>query len=150
MDLLSRKAYVYDTASKDLINYKEVPVPASMKDEVEHWRGRLIEAAAESDDALLEKFFEDPASINEEEIVTAVRKATLELKIVPITCGSSLKIRVFNFAGCHLPLSAFPVGYRSRYRHQPLYKKEENAWLIQKNRSVVWYSKLPPILLWAG
>ena len=74
VDLLSRKAYVYDTASKDLINYKEVPVPASMKDEVEHWRGRLIEAAAESDDALLEKFFEDPASINEEEIVTAVRK----------------------------------------------------------------------------
>ena len=126
VDLLSRKAYVYDTASKDLINYKEVPVPASMKDEVEHWRGRLIEAAAESDDALLEKFFEDPASINEEEIVTAVRKATLELKIVPITCGSSLKNKGVQFlldAICrYLPS---PLDIEAVIGINPYTKKEE-------------------------
>ncbi|MFA7201038.1 MAG: elongation factor G [Bacteroidales bacterium] len=127
VDLLSRKAYVYDTASRDLINYKEVPIPDSMKEEVEHWRGKLIEAAAESDDTLLEKFFEDPDSISEEEIVSAVRKATLELKIVPITCGSALKNKGVQFlldAICrYLPS---PLDIEDITGTNPYTQKEEN------------------------
>jgi elongation factor G len=91
VDLLTCKAMIYDAESKELINFKETEVPASMKEEVDHWRGKLIEAAAEFDDSLMEKFFDDPASIGEEEVKSALRKATLAMKVVPVTCGSSLK-----------------------------------------------------------
>ena len=62
-----------------------------MKDECEEWRGKLIEQAAEQDEALMEKYFEDPDSITEEEIIAAIRKGTLALNVVPMTCGSSFK-----------------------------------------------------------
>ena len=60
-------------------------------DHVEEWRGKMIELAAEQDDTLMEKYFEDPDSLTEEEIVAAIRKGTLALDIVPMTCGSSFK-----------------------------------------------------------
>ena len=58
------------------MTYEEVPIPADMKEDVDYWRGQLIEAVAEYDDKLMEKFFENPDSISENEIHEAIRKAT--------------------------------------------------------------------------
>ena len=97
VDLISKKAYYYDSESKELVNYEERPVPANMADEVEEWRGKLIEAVAEYDDTLLEKFFDNPDSISEEEIIAALRKATIDMAVVPACCGSSFKNKGVQF-----------------------------------------------------
>ncbi len=73
------------------MTFKEVPIPASMLEEAKKWRGKLLESIAEFDDSLMEKFFEDPASITELEILTALRKACIANKIVPMVCGSAFK-----------------------------------------------------------
>jgi len=91
IDLVSQKAYYYDQENKDLVNYEIKEVPADMVDEVEEWRTKLIEAVAEYNDTILEKFFDDPDSITEEEIIEALRKATIDMAVVPVTCGSSFK-----------------------------------------------------------
>ncbi len=96
VDLISRKAIRYNS-SEELVNYTDGPVPAEMQDEVEEWRGKLLEAAADCDDALMEKFFEDPDSITEEEIIAALRKGTIEMKLVPACCGSSFKNKGVQF-----------------------------------------------------
>ena len=96
VDLISRKA-VYYNSSEELVNYSSGPVPADMQEEVEQWRDKLVEAAADCDDALMEKFFDDPASITEEEIVAALRKGTIAMKIVPACCGSSFKNKGVQF-----------------------------------------------------
>ena len=96
VDLLARKAIVYDT-SDHLVNYEITDVPEDMQDAVALWRDRLIEAAAECDDALMEKYFEDPDSVTEEEVIAAIRKGTIEMKIVPACCGSSFKNKGVQF-----------------------------------------------------
>ena len=96
VDLISRKAIFYNS-SEELINYEYGPVPADMQEEVELWRGRLVEKAAEFDDALMEKFFEDPDSLTEEEIIAALRKGTISMQIVPACCGSSFKNKGVQF-----------------------------------------------------
>ncbi len=73
------------------MTFKEVPIPAEMLEEAKEWRGKLLEAIAEFDDSLMEKFFEDPASISELEILAALRKACIANKIVPMVCGSAFK-----------------------------------------------------------
>jgi len=90
VDLVTMKAMVWEDESFGM-TYKEVPIPAEMKDEVDEWRTHLIEAVAEYDDTLMEKFFEDPNSISENEIHEAIRKATIDLSIIPMLCGSSYK-----------------------------------------------------------
>ena len=96
VDLISRKAYIYNTG-EDLVNYDVREVPEDMREEVETWRDRLVEAAADCDDTLMEKYFEDPASLTEEEIIAALRKGTIAMKIVPATCGSSYKNKGIQF-----------------------------------------------------
>ena len=96
VDLISRKALYYNSG-EELVNWEEREVPADMADEVETWRDKLVEAAAECDDALMEKYFEDPASLTDEEIIAALRKGTIEMKIVPATCGSSYKNKGVQF-----------------------------------------------------
>lgn len=96
VDLISRKALIYRDEDV-LVNYDIREVPADMKEEVELWRGKLLEAAAEFDDALMEKFFDEPESVTEEEIINAIRKGTISLKIVPATCGSSYKNKGVQF-----------------------------------------------------
>ena len=91
VDLITKKAWYYDANSKELVNYTEGAVPDDMKDEVEEWRGKLVESVAEYNDTILEKFFEDPDSITEEEIVDSLRKATIDMAVVPVCCGSSFK-----------------------------------------------------------
>jgi elongation factor G len=91
IDLVSKKAYYYDQDNKDLVNYVIKDVPENMAEEVDEWRGKLVEAIAEYNDAILEKFFEDPDSISEDEIIAALRKATIDMAVVPVACGSSFK-----------------------------------------------------------
>lgn len=83
VDLIARKAFYYDGTSKELHNYEERPVPAGMEAEVEEWRGKLIESVAEYNDEILEKFFDDPDSISDQEIIDALRKATIDMAVVP-------------------------------------------------------------------
>ena len=96
VDLIAQKAIYYDNTD-ELVNYQVKDVPAEMAAEVAEWRGQLIEAAAEYDEALMEKFFDDPDSISEDEIIAALRKATIDMSIVPACCGSSFKNKGVQF-----------------------------------------------------
>ncbi|MFA6770856.1 MAG: elongation factor G [Bacteroidales bacterium] len=91
IDLVSRKAYYYDQEDKSLINFKIKEIPANMVAEADEWRAKLIESIAEYNDSILEKFFEDPDSISNNEIIDALRKATIDMAVVPVVCGSSFK-----------------------------------------------------------
>ena len=90
VDLIKMKAILWHDETMGA-EYDIEDIPADMVDECEEWRGKMIELAAEQDDTLMEKYFEDPDSLTEEEIVAAIRKGTLSLDIVPMTCGSSFK-----------------------------------------------------------
>ncbi|HEY0740724.1 MAG TPA: elongation factor G, partial [Chryseosolibacter sp.] len=90
VDLVNNRGIVWNEHDKGM-TYTEVPIPDEMKDEVLEYREKLLEAVAEYDETLMEKFFEDPNSISEKEILTALRKATIDMKIVPMVCGSSFK-----------------------------------------------------------
>ena len=97
VDLISNKAIYYNQDNKELVNYVVREVPENMKDEVDEWRGKLIESIAEYNDEILEKFFENPDSISEAEIIEALRKATIDMAVVPTTCGSSYKNKGVQF-----------------------------------------------------
>jgi elongation factor G len=90
VDLIKMKGIFWHMETEGM-TYDEVPVPENMLEEANEWRANLIEAVAEYDDKLLEKFFEDPNSISEDEVHEAIRKATIDLSIVPMMCGSSFK-----------------------------------------------------------
>ena len=90
VDLIKMKAILWHDETMGA-EYDVEDIPADMVDECEEWRGKMIELAAEQDDTLMEKYFEDPDSLSEEEIIAAIRKGTLNLDIVPMTCGSSFK-----------------------------------------------------------
>ena len=90
VDLIKMKAILWHDETMGA-EYDVEEIPAELKDEAEEWRGKMIELAAEQDETLMEKYFEDPDSLSEEEIVAALRKGTLALDIVPMTCGSSFK-----------------------------------------------------------
>ncbi|HEX7755304.1 MAG TPA: elongation factor G, partial [Niabella sp.] len=90
VDLIKNTGIIWDDATEGM-TYTEVPIPEDMKAEVEEWRAHLIEAVAEYDDQLMEKFFDDPNTISEDEIHEAIRKACIDLSIVPMMCGSSFK-----------------------------------------------------------
>ena len=90
VDLLKMKAILWHDETMGA-EYDVEDIPADMVDECNEWRNKLVEQAAEQDEALMEKFFEDPDSITEEEIIAAIRKGTLNLTLTPMTCGSSFK-----------------------------------------------------------
>jgi elongation factor G len=90
VDLINNKAIVWDEATKGM-TFTEIPIPDEMKDEVHHYRSQLIESVAEYDDKLLEKFFDNPNSITEAEMMAAIRKATVAMDITPVLCGSAFK-----------------------------------------------------------
>ena len=90
VDLIRMKAILWHDETMGA-EYDVEDIPAELKDECEEWRGKMLEIAAEQDEALMEKYFEDPDSLTEEEIIAAIRKGTLALNIVPMTCGSSFK-----------------------------------------------------------
>ena len=90
VNLITNKALIWDEASNGTKFY-EVPMPDDLKDIVAEYRQKLVEGVAEENDALMEKFFEDPDSITEDEIIAEIRKATLAMKITPVFCGASFK-----------------------------------------------------------
>ena len=91
IDLIYNNAIYYfdDKTVRD--NFEVREIPESMKAEAAEWRAKLIEEVAATDDALMEKFFEDPDSITPDELIAAIRKATISMTIVPMLCGSSFK-----------------------------------------------------------
>ena len=90
VDLVKMKAYYWhdETMGAD---YDEAEIPSDLLEEAQEWREKMLEAVAEFDDALMEKFFEDPSTITEEDIKRAIRKGTLSMRLNPIICGSSFK-----------------------------------------------------------
>ena len=89
IDLIYNNAIYYfdDKTVRDNFEIREIP--ANMQAEAEEWRNKLIEEVAATDDALMEKFFEDPDSITPDELIAAIRKATMNMTLVPMMCGSS-------------------------------------------------------------
>ena len=90
VDLISNKAIIWHDETKGA-TFDEVPIPIDMQADVNHWRANLVEAVAEFEDHLMEKFFENPNSITEDELRAAIRKATIAMKITPLMCGSAFK-----------------------------------------------------------
>ncbi len=90
VDLINFKGIEWNEHDQGM-TFKEVPIPADILDEATEWRGKLLESIAEFDDTLMEKFFVDPNSMTEREILDALRKACLAGKVVPMVCGSSFK-----------------------------------------------------------
>ncbi|MBP7497053.1 MAG: elongation factor G [Bacteroidales bacterium] len=90
VDLVKNKAYQWDESSLG-IDYKEIPIPEDLISTVSSYRQNLIEGAAEEREDLLNKYTTDPASLTEDDIIAALRKATLELRITPVLCGSSFR-----------------------------------------------------------
>ena len=90
VDLIRMKAIIWHDESLGA-EYEVEDIPAELQDEAEEWRGKMLEQAAECDEKLMEKYFEDPTSLTNEEIVAAIRKGTISMEIVPMTPGSSFK-----------------------------------------------------------
>ncbi len=90
VDLVTNQAIIWNEEDKGK-TYKVIPVPADLQEDVNEWRQNLIESVAEYDDALLEKFFDNPDSITKEEVMAAVRKAVIDMSFSPVLCGSAFK-----------------------------------------------------------
>jgi elongation factor G len=90
VDLVNFRGIKWNEADKGM-TFTEVPIPDDMLEEATMYREKLLEAVAEFDETLMEKYFEDPTSITEDEILAALRAATISMKIVPMLCGSSFK-----------------------------------------------------------
>ena len=90
VDLIKMKAILWhdETMGAD---YDIEDIPTDLQDECDEWRNKLLEAAAEYDEAIMEKYFDDPSSITEEEIIAAIRKGTVAMECTPMICGSSYK-----------------------------------------------------------
>jgi len=90
VDLVKNKAFVWDDSTQGT-KIVEIPIPDDLKETAYNERMKLIEGVAEESDELLEKFMDDPDSITEEEMIHYIRKATLEMRITPVMCGSAFK-----------------------------------------------------------
>ena len=90
VDLIRMKAILWHDETQGA-EFEVDDIPADLVDEAEEWRGKLLEAAAEFDEALMEKYFDDPDSITEQDIIAAIRKGTLAMECTPMLCGSSFK-----------------------------------------------------------
>jgi elongation factor G len=90
VDLIKMKAILWHDESLGA-DYEVDEIPADLLDEAQEWRDKMLESVAEFDDALMEKFFDDPSTITEEEILRALRNATVQMACTPMLCGSSFK-----------------------------------------------------------
>jgi elongation factor G len=91
IDLIENKAVVWVDDQTLGTNYEYRDIPEELKEEAAKYRGELIESVAEYDDSLLEKYFEDPDSITRDDMLDAIRRATIDMTIVPVLCGSAFK-----------------------------------------------------------
>jgi elongation factor G len=90
VDLIENKAYTWDSLSQGKEFY-EIPIPEEMIELVEEYRMKLIEGVVEENEELFEKYLDDPNSVTTTELITEIRKATINLRITPVLCGSSLQ-----------------------------------------------------------
>ncbi|MBX2947063.1 MAG: elongation factor G [Cyclobacteriaceae bacterium] len=90
VDLVNNRGIIWNEEDKGM-TFQVVPIPEDMVEEAKEYREKLLEAVAEYDESLMEKFFNDPETITETEVITALRKATIDMAIVPMVCGSSFK-----------------------------------------------------------
>lgn len=90
VDLIKMKAIFWHDETKGA-EYEIDEIPAELKEEAQKWHDKMMEDAAECDDALMEKYFNDPSTITEDEIIAALRKGTISLEITPVCCGSAFK-----------------------------------------------------------
>jgi elongation factor G len=90
VDLITNKAIIWNEEDKGM-TYEEVPIPEDLVSVVDEWRQKLVESVADYDEALLEKFFEDPDSITPEEMRAAIRKAVIDMSFSPVLVGSAFK-----------------------------------------------------------
>jgi len=90
VDLVNFRGIVWNEHDQGM-TYEVIPIPADMMDEAKEYREKLLEACAEFDDKIMEKYFDDPSSISEAEILTALRQACVHNKVVPMLCGSAFK-----------------------------------------------------------
>ncbi len=90
VDLITNKAFVWKDQSLGA-EFEEIPIPADLQETVDKYRTKLVEGCAEESEELLEKFMEDPDSISEDELLSIIRKATIDLRITPVLCGSAFK-----------------------------------------------------------
>ena len=133
IDLVKMQTRVYEEDELG-INYKVTDVPSEYVNEAEEWREKLIEAVAEEDDTLLDKFLSDPDSITENEIISALRKATISNRLVPVTCGSAFKNKgVQLLLDIVVSLLPSPVdvgavkGVDPRTQHEEVREPDDNA-----------------------
>ena len=133
VDLIKNKAYAWEETDNGSV-FDEVEIPEDMKDMVAEYRTRLIEGAAEENDTLFEKYMEDPDSITEEEIIAQIRKATLELRICPVMCGSSFKNKgvqalldgIVNYLHCPLDVDHV-AGVNPKTEEEEIRKADPNG-----------------------
>ena len=90
VDLITMKGIIWNETDMGM-TYDEIEIPANMLDDAISWREKLIESVAESDDELMEKFFVDPDSITVDEVRRGIRKATIDMSVTPMLCGSAFK-----------------------------------------------------------
>ncbi len=90
IDLIEMKAITWPEEQQG-VTYEMQDIPEEMIGEAREWRSRLIESVADADDTVLEKYLEDPGSITNEELTAAIRKATIQLQVIPVMCGSAFK-----------------------------------------------------------
>ena len=90
VDLVKMKAIVWNNEAMGA-DYSVEEIPADLVAEAEEWRAKMLDVVAEFDDELMEKYFEDPETITEDEIKRAIRKGTLSMSMTPMICGSSFK-----------------------------------------------------------
>ncbi len=131
IDLIEKKAIIWRDDDKLGVNYDMVDIPEELEDEADKWRDRMLEAVAELDETLMEKYFEDPHSITSDQIKNAIRKGTLEKEIVPILCGAAFKNkgiqRLLDAVCSYLP-SPPEVGGVNGFNpkdHDPEFRKAE-------------------------
>ena len=91
IDLIEMKAVRWYEDENKGTNYSLEEIPAELLEQAEEWRGKLVESVAEVDDEILERYFEDPDSITKDEMLTVIRRATIEGVIIPMMCGSAFK-----------------------------------------------------------
>lgn len=132
VDLISNEAIVWNEADLGM-TYETITIPEDLQPVVQEWRHKLIESLAEQDDTLLEKFFNDPNSITVEELMAAIRTATINFSITPVLCGSAFKNKgvqaLLNAVCAYLPspLDLPPVVGVNAKTEQEVIRKPDTA-----------------------
>ena len=123
------KALVWDDETMGA-HYDTIDIPAELQAEAEEWRDKMLETLADCDDVLMEKYFDDPSTITEDEIRAALRKGTLAMKINPMLCGSSFKNKgvqtLLDAVAAYLP-SPMDTPEVTRYRPRLILKRKSSV-----------------------